>query len=115
MSAAIGQTGQIPISAQSLIFLSGSESMQATFSGQPIPLSELGRTSSYLILGGDISFFAGQTGELRFTMPSVQFSFNIPYLDDIQFATQPIPEPGVFGLFAFGALLLGWGLRHKTR
>ncbi len=87
--------------------------MQVTFGGQPVPVFELGRTSSYLILGGDTSSFAGQTGELRFTMPSVLFSFNIPYLDNIQFSNQQVPEPGTLGLFTVSILFLGWRLRGK--
>ena len=33
-------------------------------------------------------------------MPSVGSAINIPYLDNIEFSEQPIPEPSVFGLFA---------------
>jgi len=116
--AAIAQTGQIPLTAKSLFYFSGSESMQVTFGGQPIPWVAVGiqpnGANRYLILGADISSFAGQTGELRFTMPSVAFSFNNPYLDNIQFSDQPIPEPSVFGLFALGALLLGWRFLKRT-
>ena len=114
-SAAIAQSGQIPDGSLSVQFYSGSESMQATFNGQNIPLTQLGATGSYLILGGDISSFAGQTGELRFTMPSVAFSYNIPYLDNIMFSTQPVPEPSTLGLLALGALFLGWQLRREAR
>ena len=85
--------------------------MQVTFVGQTIPLIQMaiegGGPTRHLVFGADISSFAGQTGELRFTMPSVAASFNIPYLDSIQFSNQPIPEPSVFALFALGALLLG--------
>lgn len=112
-SAAVAQTGQIPDGSLSIRFYSGSEYMQASFNGQDIPLIQLGLTGSYLILGGDISAFGGQTGELRFTMPSVAFSYNIPYLDNILFSPQPIPEPGMLGLFALSALLVGWRLREK--
>jgi hypothetical protein len=86
--------------------------MQVTFGGQTIPTVQIGiqpiGSTRYLILGGDISSFAGQTGELRFTAPVTLLSFNIPYLDNIQFSIEPIPEPGTLGLFALGALLLGW-------
>lgn len=114
-SSAIGQVGQIPLDANSLLFFSGSDSMQVTFAGQSIPLVQLGGTSRYLILGGDISVFAGQTGELRFTQPSVTFNFNRAYLDNIIFSTNPIPEPRVFRLIVFGALLYGIFCRRISR
>ena len=114
-SAAIAQTGLVPVNSLSLRFHSGSEFMQASFAGQSIPLVQLGITGSYLILGGDISGFAGQTGELKFTMPSVAFSYNIPYLDNIMFSNQAIPEPGTFCLFGLGVLLLGWRSLHKRQ
>jgi hypothetical protein len=65
-------------------------------------------------MGGDISAIAGQTGQLLFTALSGTI-FNAGYglLDNIQFSTQAIPEPGVFGLFGFGALLLGFRLWKK--
>jgi len=110
-SAAVAQTGQIPAVSQSLRFYSGSGSMQVSFAGQNIPLAQLGITGNYLILGGDISAFAGQTGELRFTVPSGPFSYNIPYLDSIVFSTQSIPEPSTFGLFGLGAFLFGFRAR----
>lgn len=114
-SAAIAQTGQIPANSLSLRFYSGSEFMQASFAGQSISLVQLGITGSYIIFGGDISAFAGQTGELRFTMPSVAFSYNIPYLDSISFSAQQIPEPSTFGLFGIGVLLLGCRSRLAPR
>jgi hypothetical protein len=114
-SAGIAQTGQIPVGSQSLRFYSGSEYVQATFAGQNIPLVQLDITGSYLTLGGDISGIAGQTGELKFTLPSGAFSYNIPYVDNIQFSNQLIPEPSVFGLFGLGALVLGWRLQAKPR
>ena len=56
-------------------------------------------------MAGDISMFAGQTGELRFAGAGL--------FDDIQFSNQPIPEPGTFCLFGLGALLLGRGFLCK--
>ena len=103
----IGQFGQIPGTANSLQFYSGSGSMQVTFAGQAIPLVQLGSTSRYLILGGDISAFAGLSGDLRFTLPSIQFSYANPFLDNILFSTQTIPEPSIYSLLGCGVLLFG--------
>jgi hypothetical protein len=103
-TAAIGQTGRIPQAAESVRFY-GTGGYTVTFGGQPIPVFTLGSTSTYTIFGGDISAFANQAGELLFQGGGL--------LDAIQFSNLPIPEPGVFGLSALGALLLGWrGLRR---
>ncbi|MEI2727367.1 MAG: PEP-CTERM sorting domain-containing protein [Verrucomicrobiota bacterium] len=70
----------------------------------PVPIG-IG-PSTRTVFGVDVSGFAGQTLELRFRP-----GLGINYLDAIQFSAQAIPEPGVFGLFGFGALFLGWRLR----
>ena len=106
-TVAIGQVGQIPSNANSLQFYSGSGSLQASFAGQAIPLVQLGSTSNYLIFGGDVSAWAGTSGELRFTLPSIQFTYGEPFLDNIFFSTQSIPEPSTYSLFGCGVLLLG--------
>lgn len=108
-SVALGQIGQIPTTAKSLLFY-GSPSMQVTFEGQAISLIGLSSTPQYFVLGADISMFSGQTGELKFLEPVPPFAGVMVWLDNIQFSDQPIPEPSVFGLFALGALLLGWRL-----
>jgi hypothetical protein len=84
-------------------------SSEVSFGGHALSLSVLGITPNYDIYGADISAFAGQTGELRFTAPPQ--TLNI--IDNIQFSDQPVPEPGVLGLSALGALLVGWRV-HKS-
>ncbi len=101
---ALAQTGTVPASAQSVRFY-GLAEFAVSFAGQTIPISQLDTTPHYNIYGGDISIFANQTGELRFTGGG--------YLDNIHFSSQQVPEPSMFGLFGFGALLLGWRLRGK--
>jgi hypothetical protein len=109
-AAAIGQTGTIPSTAQSLVFwgdtsLSGvANNMQVTFNGESVPYAAIGSGSTYTIYGADISGLEGQTGQLLFT------AYNNTYaaIDNIQFSDQPIPEPGAFALCAMGALLAGW-------
>ena len=98
-TAAIGQTGRIPATAQSFSFYTMGD-FTITFGGQPISLVVLGSTSSYNIYGGDISAFANQMGELLFQGGGL--------MDAIRFSNLPVPEPGVFGLSALGALVLGW-------
>ncbi len=109
-SAAIGQTGQIPQNAQTLIFwASPGNSLQAVFDGQMLPLIQLGSGANYVIEGANISGFAGQTGELRFIAPFVANNFMFDYLDNIQFSTNalPVPEPSTFILLLAGAALFG--------
>ena len=108
--AAIGQTGQIPLDARSVIFYADNVKIAVTFAGQPVTTLDLGVAGgpgAYHKFVGDMAGFAGQTGELLFTAVNSSGS-----LDFIQFSNQPLPEPSVFGLFALGALVLrllaGW-------
>lgn len=100
---AIGQTGTVPGTAKSVRFLSNQffDGIGVSFADQGIGLAllqDLG--NNRYIWGADISPFAGQTGTLGF--------FGAGYLDNIQFSSEPIPEPGIVGLIVLGDLLLGW-------
>lgn len=113
-SAAIAQIGQVPQDARSLLFdFSTGSGLQVTFAGQAIPLVQVGTAPTYTIMGGDISAFAGLTGELRFTALA---SVGSGMLDEIQFSAQGIPEPGTTVLLSLGALLVGWrALKKKLK
>jgi hypothetical protein len=99
--ASIAQSGQVPAYARSIQFR-GTVPFTVTFAGNAIPLVVLSAQGDYSIYGGDISQFAGQTGELRFISPN---HFN--FLDAIQFSTEAIPEPSTAFLFIAGGILLG--------
>jgi hypothetical protein len=100
----VGQTGTIPVAAQSLrFFASLGGTVLVSFNGYNLPFSTIGTGPNYTILGADISAYAGETGQLLFTAP-VQ---NAALLDNIQFSSSPIPEPSTFGLFAMGVLFFG--------
>ena len=105
-AASVGQTGQIPLSALSLLFyLSFDSNLQVTFGGQLISLIKTGSTPTYDIWGGDVSAYAGQTGQLLFTaLPNIGYGL----LDNIQFSSSAIPEPSTLALGALGAFLLGF-------
>jgi hypothetical protein len=108
-AASVGQTGQIPINTLSLLFYQSLTiyGLQVTFNGQAIPLFQTGATTNYAIMGGDISAFAGQTGQLLFSaLPNLGNAL----LDNIQFSSSPIPEPSSLALTALGCGLLGF--RH---
>ena len=106
-SAAIGQTGQIPLSAQSLVLWGDIGGVQITFNNQLLGFQVTGSTANYSIYAADISAYAGQTGELRFTAP---VNIGGALIDNIQFA---VPEPSTPSLASLGLLALGWHSRRK--
>jgi len=117
-SASISQLGQIPGDALSLVFYSkpvtnipgafdGEPVFEVMFSGQTIPLIQIGSRGDYNIMSGDISGFAGQTGELSFTA----LRNHVGWLDNIQI----VPEPTSLSLFSAGVLLVGWRGFRKRR
>ena len=108
VDASISQFGTVPSFAQSLQFLSSPilEGAEVSFGGATIPLFLISVESGYGRWGGDVSAFAGQSGELRFTalgMPAPTFGF---FLDDIRFSPLPVPEPSSWALLALGAALI---------
>jgi len=102
-TAAIGQTGLIPINAQSLIFWGGSALNGVSINGQTLSLVETASTPNYNIYAANVSAFAGQTNQLLFTVP-VGFS---EIIDNVMFSTSPVPEPGTLAVLGAGAVLLG--------
>ncbi len=110
-SAAIGQTAQIPNSTQSILFLGAVfGSLQVSFNGNPLAFSVAGTTpNNYNIYQADISTYAGQTGELLFLTP---FNANA-IIDNIQFSSTAVPEPGSLALVGLGAALFGFHRRRK--
>jgi hypothetical protein len=116
-SASISQTGFIPSATKSLQarIVTGPENFHFSLGGVMIPMSELSSNPDYTLYGGDVSAFANQIAELRITAPTTPSNPSYGFrLDSIVFSSQPIPEPSTLGLFAVGALLLGWRW-HKAR
>jgi len=107
----ISQTGEIPASAESITFWGEDTGLQVTFAGQPLTFSAIGTTPNYTIYEADISAFAGQTGQLLFT--AAPFSGG-GQIDNIQFSSSPVPEPGALALAGIGAALAGVGFRRKS-
>jgi hypothetical protein len=104
-SVEIAETGLIPSTARSLTcFSSPNAIFQVTFAGQVIPLTQVGSGPNYVVQGADVSQFAGQTGQLMFTAGVGGGGF----LDNIQFSSNPIPEPATGALFVLGGLLFGF-------
>jgi hypothetical protein len=113
LAATIAQTGTIAANSRTLLFTSDAVSplFTVSFKGESLPLYDLGPSGSHKTFGADISSFAGQTGELRFTAP-----FNAgTFMDDIRFSTQVIPEPSTFALLAAGAALFTAAFLSRCR
>jgi hypothetical protein len=117
-SVAIGQTGLIPTLAETLIFSANItvggpylDNMQLTFNGQNLGFTQIGSGANFTIYGANISPFAGQTGQLLFSVP---YNGGV-LLDNIQFSSLPVPEPSGLPLAILGAGLIGWLRWKKSR
>jgi len=108
-SASIGQVGQLPGNALSLVFDTVNfQNLLVTFDGNPVPLVQIGSTAHFSVLAGDISSYAGQTGELLFT----GLSISGVALDDIRFSTTAVPEPSTLAFFGLAGILY-WLYRSR--
>lgn len=108
-TASIGQTGTIPRTAQSLVFWVSEGFPDVSFNGQMLSLVDVSNASNYTVYAANISSFAGETGQLLFTAPVERADL----LDNIQFSSSPVPEPGIFALAALGGLFFMWRRRAK--
>ena len=107
--AAIAQIGLVPSDSLSLRFKvqSASTPLDVAFDGQSLVLQILFTMPDYVAYGANISAFAGQTAELRFTALENNYPRgNILGIDSIVFSNVPIPEPSSAGLTMLGSLLL---------
>ncbi len=115
MQASIGQTGTIPVTAQSLIFWGGGiRQNDVSFNGQTLSFTALGYGPNYVIYGIDISAFAGQTGQLLFTSSYWPTAVG-DNIDNIQFSSSPIPEPSALALIFLGSGVLIYVRRTYKR
>jgi hypothetical protein len=118
-SASISQTALVPASAESLLFEARPQisagTLEVSLGGQNLSLFALSNGPNYTLYGANIPGFAGQVEQLTFSALRAPTVYGNDWnIDNIQFSDQSVPEPGVFGLSALGALLLGWrGLRGR--
>ena len=100
----LGQTGQIPVWARSISYWGDDQGLQITFNGAVLAFSTLSTTANYNVYGADISAYAGQTGQLLISALS---GTGGSQLDNIQFSSTAVPEPGTVALIVTGGWLLG--------
>jgi hypothetical protein len=111
---------------------SGVTAFGADFSGGIEPQSSFNATLTVNLVGGGsyAHNFSGPRGSWTFFGvtysqpisslvyddggPSTPFALHEEMLDNVTFGSA-IPEPGAFGLFAVGVLLLGWRWRKSSR
>ena len=114
VDTSIAQTGLVPATARFIEFKAQGNNFSVSFEGHGIPYSALGAGPNYILYAADVSAFAGQAGELRFTSESTpDRPSNGVWLDSITFS--PIPEPDTICLATLGAALLGVGLWRQRR
>jgi hypothetical protein len=114
-SASIAQVGQIPSDAKSIRFrgyeqVTGGIGFSVTFGGNPIPLTTIMTGDDVKLYGGDISRFAGESGELRITSIS-----HFSYLDGLVFSPVAVPEPPTSALLLGGLTLLFFWRSHPLK
>ena len=109
-TASLGQIGNIPVNAESLIFWDYCSELNVSFDGQALSLLTISNTVNYTVYAADISSFAGETGQLLFTAPVDEGAI----LDNIQFSSSPVPEPGTLALCALGALSFALCQRKRS-
>jgi hypothetical protein len=115
-AATISQTGVVPAGTESLQVQIGNYGypFMVSLGGQTINMVPLATFAHYTLYGGDVSTFAGQLETLSITDPPPASSPpSFLELDNIQFLTSPIPEPGTLALLAAGAVFLG--LHHRRK
>jgi hypothetical protein len=122
-AATLAQMGLVPTGTESLQFKAqlsphiSRASFAVTLGGQTLSLVPLESGANYTLYGADIHAFAGNTAELDITVNTYpnQFAAEYLFLDSIEFSAQAIPEPGLLGLSALGALLFGWREVRRRR
>jgi hypothetical protein len=106
--AFISQTGQLGNNLKSIQFLATGP-FAVFIDGTQIPVQPLGENA----FSGDISAFAGRAVDLKIMNTSPAFIKTPVVVDNIQFSTQPVPEPRA--VFLVSTLALAWTVTRRRR
>lgn len=107
-AAVLSQRGLVPNTARSLVFWGRLTGVDLVLNGNTMSYTAIGSANNYAIYAADVSGYAGQSVELSF-MALVN---GVGTIDNIQFSSNAIPEPGTFALVALGVVGLGWRRRR---
>lgn len=116
-AVSLAQTGTIPDGTMSLHFQAASfrNSFSVSVDGQPLSVNLMQNSGSFFNeYGADISGFAGQNVELRFTQYAGPGQSDNLYLDNISFSPIGVPEPSTWALLALGGALF-WSAARRHR
>lgn len=117
----ISQTALVPVGTTTIELWQGTfmglGSFQLSLNGQIISMTTISSQSGYVLRAGDISAFAGSSATLQITALGVPTGPgpNPVLLDNIQFSSNPIPEPGTVSLLVIGLMGLLWHRRTKKQ
>jgi hypothetical protein len=105
------QVGDVPSDAMTIHFFNDGNPFELRVNDNVVPLSyeyfTFPPNPSFPVanVSGDISGYAGTNVELKFTTIKIPF-IPVNGIDSITFSTQPVPEPGAFGLLVVGMVAL---------
>lgn len=115
VDVSLSQAGLIPNGIKSITFLSSEPTVGVSVDGASLSLTPLLVGGLFTRYGVDVTSYAGQQVNLKFTSFFVAPSGAAVTLDDIRFSTNPIPEPSSLALLALAGVGLAWRLFPKTK
>ncbi len=113
ISASIAQDGTIPVGTETLLFRAwqpmSALPFSVSFAGNSLSPVEISSGQSplgqgYNVYAAAIGAFAGQNGQLEFTVNGE--NYNSVLLDDIAFSPNTVPEPRTLALLVMGGVAL---------
>jgi hypothetical protein len=114
------QSGLVPDDALSLRFLAtspaalGDGSLSVSLNGTLLNYSVLQDFGAYSLYAGDVSSFAGQLAELRFSDTVAPGGMSTLMLDAVNFSPVAVPEPSAWALLVCGTAA-GWAMLRRGR
>jgi len=110
--ASIGQTGPIPLSAQSITYWGSSwSSLRITFNGHLLSFFPVKSATNHVLYAADISPYAGERGELLFTAP---WPNGAGMVDNIRFNSSPIPRPTLQIHYSSTCVTISWEAEYNN-